>query len=289
MAQLGKRNSLRVVREAPPGVYLDGEQLGEILLPNRYVPRGTIAGEVVTVFVYADSGDRLVATTETAYAEAGEFAYLRVVGTKPGVGAFLDWGMSKDLLLPLREQDRRVGVGDWVVARIAVDEKTLRLVASTRLNRFLDLTPAPYRKGEAVSLLIAGETDLGYKAIVNHAHWGLLYRSDLAGPLALGQKHEGFVREVREDGKIDLSLDAAGYSRVAPLADRIMEELIKAGGRMPFGDHSSPEEIREAFGSSKKAFKQAIGALFKERRILIEKHGIRAMDAWIRPKTDPSG
>jgi predicted RNA-binding protein (virulence factor B family) len=258
-------------------VYLDGGELGEILLPNRYVPRGTIAGEVVDVFVFCDSADRLVATTETPHASVGEFAYLRVVSFKPGVGAFLDWGLSKDLLLPIREQDHRVAVGEWVVASILVDEKTMRIVGSTRLNRHLNRTPPTYKEGQAVSLLIAGETDLGYNAIIENAHRGLLYRSDLSGPLAIGQRHDGFVRVVRPDGKIDLSLDAAGYQRVAPLADRILELLRENGGRLPFNDESSPAEIREMFGSSKKAFKQAIGALYRERRVQIEAHGIRLL------------
>ena len=282
MAELGKRNSLRVIREAPPGVYLDGGDLGEILLPNRYVPRGTIGGEVVDVFVFCDSADRLVATTETPHATVGEFAYLRVVGFKPGVGAFLDWGLTKDLLLPIREQDDRVAVGDWVIAFIFVDEKSMRIVASTRLNRHLNRTPPEYRDGQPVSLLITGETDLGYNAIIDGAHRGLLYRTDLSGPLAVGQKHDGYVRTVRPDGKIDLSLDAAGYRRVAPLAERIIELLGEAGGRLPYGDESSPVEIREAFGASKKAFKQAIGALYRERRISIETHGIRLIDTEAR-------
>jgi predicted RNA-binding protein (virulence factor B family) len=274
-AALGKRSALRVVRIATPGVYLDGGALGEILLPGRYVARGTLAGETVDVFVHRDSEDRLVATTETPRATAGEFAALRVVGVNPRVGAFLDWGLSKDLLLPIREQARRVQVGEWVVVRVLVDPRTDRLIASSRLARHLDLVPPAYREGQPVELLITGRTELGYNAIVAGAHRGLLYHNELPGPIEVGQKLEGFVRAVRPDGKIDLSLHPAGYGRIAPLQAHILEALSFHGGKLTLGDHSSPQEIREAFGASKKAFKQAIGALYRERRIVIADGEIR--------------
>ena len=275
MALIGKRNSLVILREAPPGYYLDGGSHGEILLPGKYIPKDAVPGGTMDVFVYRDSEDRLVATTQSPYAEVGEFAYLQVVGVNPRVGVFLDWGLEKDLLLPPREQSGPVREGDWLVVRVALDEKTDRIIASARLNRSLNLTPPPYTEGQAVKLLITGNTPLGYNAIVDNAHRGLLYHGDLAGPLSTGQKFDGYVRAVRPDGKIDLALDRAGYRRIAPLTDQILESLKAAGGRMPYHDNSSPEEIRAAFGVSKKAFKQAIGALFRERRILIENHGIR--------------
>lgn len=279
MALLGQRNHLTIVREAPPGYYLDGGPHGEILLPGRYITRNDVPGGTIEVFVYRDSEDRLVATTETPLAVVGEFAHLEVVGINPRVGVFLDWGLDKDLLLPAREQTAPVRPGDWLVVYLLVDEKTDRIVASARLNRWLSSTAPSYAEGEAVKLLITGETPLGYNAIINHAHRGLLYRAELSGPLAVGQRFDGFVRSVRPDGKVDLGLDRAGYRRIAPLTEQILESLTTAGGRMPYHDNSSPEEIRAAFGVSKKAFKQAIGALYRERKIQIEEHGIRLASA----------
>ena len=269
MDVFGTRCRLMVLRLATPGVYLDGGDRGEILLPGKYVPQGTIAGEAFDVFVHRDSEDRLVATPEVPLAVVGEFAALRVVSIHPRVGAFLDWGLSKDLLLPIREQARRVRLGEVVVVFVFVDEHTDRIVATTRLNRHLDKAPPAYGERQRVSLLICGETDLGYNAIINGKHLGLLYRSELTAPLHLGQTTDGYVREVREDGKIDLSLHAAGYGRVAPLKDQILEAMVAAGGSLPFGDKSGPDEIFETFGCSKKAFKQAIGALYRDRLILM--------------------
>jgi uncharacterized protein len=275
MASLGKRSNLHVLRVATPGVYLDGGELGEILLPGRYVPAGTIPGESFEVFIHRDSEDRLVATTESPYGQVGEFAALQVIATDPQRGAFLDWGLSKDLLLPVREQDRRVEVGQLVVVYIFVDERSDRIVASSRLSRHLNLTPARYRENQPVNLLVVGPTTLGYTAIIESAHLGLLYHNELPAPIGIGQRLGGYIRVVRPDGKIDLSLNAAGYRRVAPLKDRILETLRRAGGSLPYGDDSSPEEIWSEFACSKKAFKQAIGALFRERKIVIEGGGIR--------------
>ncbi len=276
MAIIGKRNQLLVLKSAPPGYYLDGGPLGELLLPGALIPPAAQVGDVLDVFLYRDSEDRLVTTTETPHAQVGEFAYLRVVSVAPRIGVFLDWGLSKDLLLPIRElKEGGVQRGDWLIVYVMLDTKTDRIMASARINRHLSTTPPVYGEGQSVDLLITGETPLGYNAIVNNAHRGLLYHSDLSGPLGVGQKVEGFVSTVREDGKIDLRLDRAGYQRIASNTDKIIDALTAAGGRLPFHDDSSPEEIRAAFGMSKKAFKQAIGSLFKDRRIIIAKHGIR--------------
>lgn len=274
MAELGKRNALRVLRDTPPGVYLDGEQLGEILLPRRYVPDGLAPGQTIDVFLYLDSEDRLVATTETPYAYVGEFACLECVGFNPKVGCFLDWGLSKDLLLPLREQDAPVYPGDRVVVYVHVDERSGRIAASARLSRHLDLVPPDYHDDQSVHLLIWGETPLGYKAIVDHTHSGLLYRAEISTPLQTGQELTGYVRKVRPDGKIDLRVDREGYRRVAPLADRILDELRANNGRLNLNDSSSPEAIRAAFDTSKKAFKQALGALYRERKIRLIEGGV---------------
>ncbi len=257
-----------MVREAAPGLYLNGGSLGEILLPKRYVPKEPVApGTELDVFIYRDSEDRLVATTEQPYAQVGEFALLQVIGVKPGVGAFLDWGLSKDLLLPLREQTGRARVRDWVVVAVTLDPRSQRIMASTKLDRYLDQTEPPYQVGQAVQLFLAEQTPLGFKAIIEGAHWGLLYQGPVPATLAVGQRLRGFVRAIRSDGKIDLSLDESGYKRIHPLTEEILAALKSRGGRLELDDHSAPEVIREAFGVSKKAFKQALGALFRARQI----------------------
>jgi hypothetical protein len=274
MAIIGKRNILSIVRASTPGLYLDGGELGEILLPGRYIPADLKPKDKLDVFVYRDSEDRLVATTETPLATVGEFACLKVISVNRNIGAFLDWGLSKDLLLPFREQESPLRAGDWTVVHVFMDEKTNRIVASTRLNRHLSRDTPAYRNGQPVNLLIIGRTPLGYNAIVENAHRGLLYHDNLAAPLLPGQKVRGFVHTVRPDGKIDLRLDASGYKRVATLRDQIIQALQSNGGHLAFDDDSSPEAIRQTFGVSKKAFKQALGKLYKERRIRFQSPGI---------------
>jgi uncharacterized protein len=274
MAAIGRRNTLRITRETPSGLYLDGGEHGEILLPGKYIPRGGFPGSEVDVFVYRDSEDRLVATTETPLAMVGDFACLEVTGVHPEIGAFLKWGLGKDLLLPIREQKDRVRVGDRVVVYVALDPRTERVVATARVNRHLDLTEAHYAQGQSVNLLIAGESAHGFLAIIENAHRGLLYRGGTGSPLRVGERVKGYVRALRPDGKIDLSLDPAGYARVAPLSEQIVAALQAAQGRLEVDDKSSPEEIRRLFGASKKAFKQALGALYSERRIRFERGGI---------------
>ncbi len=284
MAQIGKRNLLTVVRSAQPGLYLDGGAQGEILLPGKYIPTGATVGGKVDVFVYRDSEDRLVATTQQPLATVGELAYLRVAAINPRVGVFLDWGLEKDLLLPMREMDGPLNPGDHVVVMVVLDERTNRLIASARFNRRLDQTPPPYHEGESVRLLVASKSPLGYNLVVNNAHRGLIYHTDVTGTLKVGQLVEGYIRTIRPDGKLDLALGQAGYRRIGPLMDQIVAMLEAKGGRLPYHDNSLPEEIREVFGMSKKAFKQAIGALFKEQRIYIEPDGIRLVEPEKKPK-----
>lgn len=284
MATIGRRNTLSILRESAPGLYLNGGDLGEILLPRRYIPRDLKQGDKLEVFVYLDSEDRLVATTETPGAMVGEFACLKVVSVNPRVGAFLDWGLAKDLLLPYREQDAPVHVGQKVIAHIHLDAKTNRIVASTRWRRYLSRDTPAYADGQRVNLLITGEMPLGYNAIVANAHRGLLYRDQTSATLRMGDRLPGFVRTVRPGGNIDLSLDASGYKRVASLQLQIVQALERNGGRMAFDDSSSPSAIREAFGVSKKAFKQALGALYKSRRIRFQNPGIQLLE-----KTSSSG
>ena len=278
MATLGRRNTLSINRESTPGLYLDGGALGEILLPARYIPHGLKQGQKLDVFVYRDSEDRLVATTEIPLAMVGEFACLKVVSLNERVGAFLDWGLAKDLLLPFREQEAPIQVGQKIVVAICLDPKTNRIIASARLKRFLNPDEGSFRPGQEAVLLVTSESPLVYNVIVDNLRLGLLYRDSLPGPLQIGQKLQGFVRNVRPGGKLDVSLDKSGYKRVQPLTEKIVRELERHGGRLGFDDNSAPEAIRDKFGVSKKAFKQALGALYKNRRIRFLNPGIQLLD-----------
>lgn len=278
MAIIGKCNTLTVLRDAPPGLYLDGGAQGEILLPNRYVPQGIARGDRIEVFIYRDSEDRLVASTDMPRATVGEVATLKVISVNLRIGAFLDWGLAKDLLLPFREQTGPVKVGQAVKVRIYLDNKTQRIVASMKLGRDSTLDKPNYRTGEQVEFRLTEKTPLGYKAMIEGKHPGLLYHESIAAPVTIGQKLKGFVRGIRPDGKIDLSLDQPGYRRVAPVAQRIVQALQRSGGRLDFDDDSPPEAIRRTFGASKKAFKQALGNLYKARRIRFRQPGIELLD-----------
>lgn len=275
MTQIGKRNSLKVLYSTPHGVYLDAGDLGEILLPNRYIPHGTDIDQSLDVFIYRDSEDRLVATTERPFAMVGEFVTLEVVSVNRNIGAFLNWGLAKDLLLPFREQgEQRVMPGEKVVVYVMLDDKTDRIIATMRLNRHLSKERPPFKLKQEVRLLIAARTPLGYNAIIEGTHVGLLYHTNVGAPLQIGQQVKGYVMMIHPGGKIDLSLDASGYQRVASLTDKILDALKQNGGRLPFDDDSQPEQIRAAFEASKKAFKQAVGALYRQRRIEFTNPGI---------------
>jgi len=219
-----------------------------------------------------------VATTETPRATIGEVATLKVISVNRQVGAFLDWGLAKDLLLPFREQTGPVRVGQDVVVRIYLDERTQRIAASMKLGRGSAIEPPNYHTGQQVEFVITEKTPLGYKALVEGKHPGLLYHEGISVPVAIGQKLKGFVRTLRPDGKIDLSLNQAGYGRVAPLALQIVQLLQRNEGRLGLDDDSPPEAIRQAFGASKKAFKQALGTLYKARRIRFSRPGIELLD-----------
>jgi predicted RNA-binding protein (virulence factor B family) len=219
-----------------------------------------------------------VATTEIPLATAGEFACLKVVSLNDRVGAFLDWGLAKDLLLPFREQEKPVRVGQRIVVFVYLDPKSERIVATTRLKRHLSPERPLYRNSQPVNLLITGASPLGYQAIVENAHLGLLYRDQITTPLQIGQRLKAFVRNIRSNDQIDLSLDASGYKRVTSLTDQIVKALEASGGKLPFDDDSSPEAIRQKFSVSKKAFKQALGKLYKARRIRFLSPGIQLLD-----------
>jgi predicted RNA-binding protein (virulence factor B family) len=278
MATIGKFNTLRIVEPSDHGLYLDGAVHDTILLPTRYVTPDMKIGDEVKVFIYNDSEDRLVATTETPFAQAGEFAYLEVVSVNERVGAFLDWGLSKDLFLPFREQgDLYFREGDGAVVAVYVDEYTNRIVASTRLHRHLSETKPQYTPNTPVQVLIYGESPLGYKAIVDKVHRGLLYYAETSDTLEPGDQFTGYIKKVHANGNIDLRRDPSGYSRVQSLTEQIMSELQAGGGTLPFNDKSTPESIRERFNTSKKAFKLGIGALYKQRKIRITEAGIESV------------
>lgn len=277
MASLGKWNTLKITRESEHGYYLDGGELGEILMPTRYIYDGCMVGETADVFLYADSEDRLIATTENAKGVAGEFAYLKCVA-KNKIGAFMDIGLSKDLLIPFAEQNIRIEVDKYYLVRIYVDTLTNRLVGSCKLNKFLNDGSHQYFEDQEVDLVIAGKTDLGYRAIINHADWGLLYQNQVFQDLKIGQKIVGYIYLTREDGKIDLSLHKPAEKKVAALTEQILEQLRLKGGTLAVSDKSAPEEIYTLFHVSKKTFKKALGALYKERKICIKTNTISLIE-----------
>jgi len=274
MARIGERISLKVLHEKSFGLYLDGGDLGEVLLPHREVPRSAILGGELEVFLYTDSEDRPVATLLPPKVIPGHFARLKCLAITD-VGAFLDWGLPKDLFVPFREQKIRMEVGKFYMVYALLDEHSERILATTRLARHLDLTPHSFRAGQKVDLIIYGKTDLGYKAIINHSHSGLIFANDVFQPLNPGESMVGYIAGIRDDGKIDLSLHAPGRFRVDDLETQILTELSARGGFWSLGDHSSADEINDELAVSKRTFKQATGALFRKQKITIEKNGIR--------------
>jgi len=274
MAEIGKLNSLQVVKELEFGVYLDGNDLGEILLPVRYVPEGVKTGDTVEVFIFLDSEDRIIATTQRPYATVGQFALLKVVSTG-SAGAFLDWGLPKDLLVPFREQKQKMEQDRSYIVFVYLDTKSSRIAASSRIERFLDKHPPGFKPGQEVSLLIYEQTDIGYKAVINNSHQGVLYKNEVFQPLAIGQTVKGYIKKVRDDSKIDLTLDKPGYEKIEDLSERILDELRRQGGFITVTDKSAPEIMYELFGMSKKTYKKAVGALYRKRLVTIEPDGIR--------------
>ena len=270
MAAIGRYNSMQVVKHTGFGLYLDGGADGEILLPKRYIPKDVPSevGDWLNVFVYLDSEDKLIATTDKPKAQVGEFASLKVVEINR-IGLFLDWGLPKDLLLPHSEEKRPLQVGDYCVVFLYVDPRTRRITATARLDRHLDKTPARYRVGDPVDLLIVEQTDLGFKAIIEGRHWGLIHKNEVFKFLRPGLRERGYIRELRADGKISLSLQPLGNEAADALQALILQKLEEQGGVLPLSDKSPAEAIARAFGVSKGNFKKAIGGLYKQGRIVI--------------------
>jgi predicted RNA-binding protein (virulence factor B family) len=277
MVQIGKINRLLVKGTQAYGIHLDGGAAGDILLRDKFAAEKYQAGDEVDVFVYVDREQRLVATTRKPTAMVGEFALLRVV-TNSATGAFMDWGLENDLFVPKSEQQDNMRQGKAYVVFIFLSEKHNRITASSKLDKFLDLQPPAYAEGEQVDLLVYARTDLGYSAVVNSCHSGMIYENEVFQKLAIGQRLPGYVKKIREDRKIDLRLQQTGYKHVDTLSQTILDTLKDRGGLVAVTDKSPPEEIYALFGVSKKVFKKAIGGLYKKRRIIIADDGIKLID-----------
>jgi len=277
MADVGKFNRLKVVKQVDFGVYLDGDELDTILLPQRYVPEGCEIGDWLDVFLYFDSDDLLIATTEKPKAQIGDCEMLKVVDINHA-GAFMDWGLPKDLLVPYNEQQKPMEVGYSYVVHVYHDQNSDRIAASTKLSHYLDEEPVWLKPRQPVQLLIAGRTDLGYKAVIDNKYLGLIFRADAYRPLKIGERLPGFVKTVRKDGKIDLIISQGGLQADQDLSEQIIAHLQQSGGVSELTDKSDPEAIYRAFKVSKKKYKQALGTLYKSKRILISSTKIELAD-----------
>ena len=277
MVEIGKYNTLKIVKDLDFGVYLDGGDGVEILLPARYVPKNVKPGDEVEVFIYHDNEGRLIATTAKPLAQVGEFQFMEVKSVN-NTGAFLEWGLMKDLLVPFKEQKMPMREGKWYLVYVHVDHVTGRIVASARVDKYLDNVIPDYSFNQEVDLLVAEKTEIGYKVIINNTHWGLVYHSEVFQRLEKGEHVKGYIKEVREDEKIDVSLTPLGYQKVEGISKIILDSLKAQGGYIAVHDKSEPELIYSLFRCSKKAFKQAIGALYKQKIINLETEGIRLIN-----------
>lgn len=271
--ELGKFNILEVVKTVDFGVYLDGGDQGEILLPTRYVPEDCKIGDFLNVFLYLDNEERLIATTLTPLVQVGEFACLEVSWINQ-FGAFLNWGLMKDLFVPFGEQKMKMQVGKRYVIHAHIDEESYRIVASAKVERYLSKEIPAYQPNDEVSILIWQKTDLGFKAIVENQFSGLLYEGEIFQQLHTGMTLKAYVKQVREDGKIDLMLQKPGFEKIDDFSVTLLSYIKKNGGRISLNDKSPAEEIYDTFGVSKKTFKKAVGDLYKKRLIVLEENGI---------------
>ncbi|USD66519.1 S1-like domain-containing RNA-binding protein [Vibrio sp. SCSIO 43136] len=274
MIKIGQFNTLEVIRHAEFGVFLDADDYGSVLLPKKQVPQELEVGQSIDVFLYFDSDNQLSATTEKPIAQVGEWGLMKVDGIS-STGAFVKWGLDKkDLLVPFSEQRGRLREGQEILVYVYTDKASGRIVGTTKFNKWLDKTPAQYKRNEQVDLLIAERSDLGYKAIINGEHWGMIFPSDVIGKLFIGKRLKGFIKEVREDGKVNLSLQKVGVAKMDDLGVKILEMLDKKDGFLPLNDKSTPEAIFNVFRTSKGTFKKSIGGLLKQGKISIESDGI---------------
>jgi predicted RNA-binding protein (virulence factor B family) len=277
MIFIGRKNRMRVVKAIDFGVYLDGGEAGEILLPAREVSAGCNPGDWLHVFVYRDSEDRLIATRQTPKAMVGEAAYLKV-RQQTDVGTFMDWGLGKDLLVPYSEQARPMNPGRSYVVYLFLDQKSQRIAASTKLSRHLSEDGRGFESGQKVKLMIASRSSLGYKAVINNSHLGLIFMTDVFQPLKFGQQLTGYIKAVRADGKIDLVLQPAPEQTCDRLETQILDHLRRHRGVSKITDKSPPELIYKTFSTSKANFKRALGRLYKKRQVRIEKHQVTLIE-----------
>ncbi len=273
MIALGKYNTLKILRDTSVGLFLGDTEGTEILLPNKYVPKNYEIEDEINVFCYLDHEERPVATTLKPYIKRDNFALLKVAEVN-NYGAFMDWGLEKHLLVPFREQRSRMIEGQWYVVFCYLDEESFRLVASNKLDKFLSNDQISLKPSEEVALLATRQTDLGWEMIINEMHKGLVYKNEVFKKIAVGDKMTGFIKTLRPDGKIDLSLQPLGYSSLEPAANTIYEKLKASGGFLDLHDKSDPVQIKEVLEMSKKTFKKGIGALYRERKIEIKEDGI---------------
>jgi predicted RNA-binding protein (virulence factor B family) len=275
MLKVGQQNILKVLRGTSVGFFLGDEEGNDVLLPHKYIPEGLNIGDEIDVFLYRDSEDRIIATTLEPLVKLNQFACLQV-SAATNIGAFLDWGLEKDLFVPFREQNQKLREGDYTVVYLYLDESTDRLVGSCRLNRHFEFENIELKEGEEVNLLILDKTDLGFNVAVNHKYRGLIYENEIFQRLAWGDTVKGYVKIVREDGKIDISLQKQGFENsIEPNSQKVLDVLKANDGHMPFNDKSDSVEIQSQFEMSKKAFKRAIGGLYKQKLILIDEDGIK--------------
>lgn len=281
MADIGRLNTLTVLRLTGHGAILNGNTAegddGDILLPNRVLPQGTEVGATLPVFVYFDSEDRLIATTQTPLAQVGEVAWLKIVAENDA-GIFLDWGLPKDLMLPWNEvpleQKRHLEPGRYIMVMVFQDSSG-RIAASARLDDFLAREGGDFNEGDQVSLLISDRTDHGLRVVVNHRYWGLVHNNEIFGTVRKGEHRDGWIKTLRSDRRLNLALTPPGHGKIDAVAQGILDKIASNGGFMAVTDKSPPEAIYKLFGVSKKVFKQAIGSLYKNRLILIEEAGLR--------------
>jgi predicted RNA-binding protein (virulence factor B family) len=276
MIKVGEYNELEIVKQLDFGIYLGKENV-EILMPTKWIPKGAKIGDVLSVFVFRDSDDRLIATTVKPMAIANTFAFLEVKQVN-AVGAFLDWGMDKDLLVPFREQAVRMEPGKSYVVFVYADEETDRLIGSTKLLRFIERDDVRVQNGDVVDLLIYSQTELGFNAIVNNLYSGLIYKNEIFENIRVGDQLQGYVKNVREDNKIDLSLQKSGFELVDDVKWRLLNIIKAENGFLALTDNSTPEEIKAKLQISKKAFKKAIGALYRERLVTLTDKGVQLID-----------
>ena len=273
--KLGEYNLLEVVKEVDFGVYLDGSEDGEILLPTRYVPQGCKPGDVLNVFIYLDMDERLIATTLQPYVKVGEFACLEVAWVNQ-YGAFLDWGLMKDLFVPYREQKMKMLKGNSYVVHIRLAEDSYRIVASAKVEKYLSKDMPEYNAGDEVEILVWQKTDLGFKVIVDNKFGGMIFKNEIFTDVRIGMKMPAYIKQVRPDGKIDLELQKGGVKKVEDFADTLLEYIRSNGGSTPLNDKTEADVIYNTFGVSKKTFKKAVGDLYKKRLIVLEgEQGIR--------------